>query len=218
MIGVLLLSMEIKDRKYIKPSEYAELFGIHYRTAVRHFKEGKIEGIQDSETNTIFLVNPFYEEQQNTVNNDNKNKAILYARVSSSTNKKSLEGQIERMRLFAAAKGYEIVDEYKEIASGLNSNRKKLNKILDRNDFEILIIEYKDRLTRFGSEYIEKILNLKGQRLEIINKTNKKDEDIVDDLVKIITCFCDKVYDPRRSKKCTEKIVEIIKKKNENSL
>lgn len=92
-------------------------------------------------------------------------RAILYARVSSTTNKASLDGQLTRMRQFAAAKGYTVVDERKEIASGLNENRKQLLPLLSRQDYDVLIVEHKDRLSRFGSTYIEQALINNGVKL-----------------------------------------------------
>lgn len=122
-------------RKYIKPKECAEIAGLHYRTIIRKYKEGKIEGIHDGVR--IYLKNPNYQEPQEQTK---ENRVVLYARVSSSTNKTSLDGQIERMRDYSAAKGYTIVREVKEIASGLNDKRKKLNSILESKDWDILLV------------------------------------------------------------------------------
>lgn len=196
----------MQEKKYLKPSEYAKLYGLHYRTVVYYFKKGKIEGYQDKETNTIFLKNPLYRDE----NDRDYDKVFLYARVSSSTNKKSLDGQIERMRSYASAKGWQIVGEEKEIASGLNENRKKLNKILDQSDYDILLVEYKDRLTRFGFEYIQRILNGRKQKIEVINKTENKNEEIVNDFVSIITSFCAKLYTSNRKAKAKKLIKELI--------
>ena len=193
-------------KKYIKPSEYGKMYSLNYRTVVRHFQEGKIKGFQDKKTGTIYLENPFYKEEDDR----NYDKVFLYARVSSSTNKKSLDGQIERMRSYASAKGWQIVGEEKEIASGLNENRRKLNKILDQSDYDILLVEHKDRLTRFGFEYIQRILNGRKQKIEVINKTENKNGEIVNDFVSIITSFCAKLYTSNRKAKTKKIIKELI--------
>ena len=143
---------------YMKISEYAKQYGITYHTAWHHFHKGKIPGYQDPDTGTIYIERP--SEKTKTPGN----RAVLYARVSSSTNKSSLESQLDRMRLFAAAKGLTITSETSEIASGLNENRKKLWKLLDNNaDWDVLIVEHKDRLTRFGFTYIEALIREKRQ-------------------------------------------------------
>lgn len=136
----------------------------------------------------------------------------MYARVSSTTNKASLDGQIERMRDYSAAKGYTVVREVKEISSGLNDERKKLDSILQSRDWDILLVEHKDRLTRFGFNYFNSMLNKNNQKVEVINNSIKKDKDeeLVEDLVAIITSFAGRIYGKNRKKK-TEKIIEELK-------
>ena len=146
------------EKEYIKASEYAKKMSLHIRTVYRYYHNGKIKGYQDKETETIFILNPFKNKSENNI----KNKVVLYARVSSNENKDNLEKQLERLRLYAIAKGYQIIKEIKEIGSGLNDNRSKLNYLLEKelSNFEILLVEHKDRLTRFGFNYIDIFLNL----------------------------------------------------------
>ena len=188
-------------QKYMKLSQYAKNLGIHYKTAWRHWHENKLNGYQDPTTGTIYVL-----DQDTNVPMGSQIRAILYARVSSTTNKASLDGQLNRMRQFAAAKGYIIVDERKEIASGLNENRKQLLPLLSRQDYDVLIVEHKDRLSRFGSTYIEQALINNGVKLEIINKIENKDNELIDDFVSIITSFCGRIY----GRKCKAKTQEII--------
>ena len=197
-------------QEYIKLKEWAKRQGVHSNTAYRWFHQGLIEGAyQEPTTTSIFVKLPNKEE---SVEKRNKNRVILYARVSSSTNKASLDGQIERMKLYAAAKGYLIVDEVKEIASGLNENRKKFNSVLERTDYDILLVEHKDRLIRFGYNYIEMLLKNKNQSIEIINTTESKDktQELTEDFISIVTSFCGRLYGANRKKK-TKKIIETIK-------
>lgn len=195
-------------QEYIKLREWSKRQGVHFNTAYRWFHNGLIEGAyQEPTTKSIFVKLPEHEE-----NNTSQNRTILYARVSSTTNKASLDGQIERMRLFAAAKGYVIVDEIKEIASGLNENRRKFNSILERTDYDILLVEHKDRLIRFGYNYIEMLLKNKNQRIEIINNAESKDktQELTEDFISIVTSFCGRLYGANRKSK-TERIINTIK-------
>lgn len=194
--------------EWIKPSEYARMMGIHYRTAVRHFNLGYIDGYKDENTGTIYLKNPKYVNAKK----DGPTKVVLYARVSSTVNRASLDGQIERMRQYAAAKGYVVVDEVKEIASGLNDSRRKLNSILKEDNWDVLLVEHKDRLTRFGFNYFS-MLEKSGQRVEVINIADNKDNEIMDDFIAIITSFCGKIYGSNRKKK-TETIIKDLKAKD----
>ena len=199
------------EQEYIKASEYAKLFGNHYRTIIRHYKAGLIEGFTN-QYGRVYLKNPKYQEKENL---ESGNKVILYARVSSSTNKDSLDGQIERLRNYASIKGYKIVGEYKEVASGLNDNRRIFNQILERDDYNILLSEHRDRITRFGYHYLEKLLNRLNIRLEVINEIETKDKEIIDDFISVITSFCEKIYGNKRKQK-TNEIIRSLNEENEN--
>ena len=196
-------------KKYIKPSEYAKIYSMNQRTVTNNFHKGLIQGKQDEKTKTIYLLNPEYEEHQVALN---EKRVILYARVSSSTNKASLNGQLERMRLYAYARGYKIIDEITEISSGLNDNRPKLNQLFKRTDFNILLCEHKDRLTRFGFGYIKSLFDRVGVTVEAINESCKtKDEELVDDFVSIVTSFCNRIYERNRKKKTMDIIIGQIR-------
>ena len=110
----------------MKLSEYAKKNSITYRTAQNHWKLGLIKGKQ-LPTGTIVV---FDDEQQSIYSN----QVILYARVSSSENKNNLENQLKRLRDYAAAKGYKIIKEVKEIGSGLNDKRPLLQSLFEKDD------------------------------------------------------------------------------------
>jgi len=191
------------QQKYIKLSEYAKNNCITYRTAYRHWEEGKLKG-KKTPTGSILIVNDDIIESDPLV--------ITYARVSSSENKSNLESQSERLRNYANAKGYKIYKEIKEVGSGLNDNRKKLESILKDESIKIIVVEHKDRLARFGLNYINTLLELQGRRIEIINEVNDSKEDLMQDFVSIITSFCARLYGNRRKNRKTEKLIEELNK------
>ena len=80
--------------------------------------------------------------------NPEHNKVAIYARVSSNENKINLDSQAERLKQYAIAKGYTIVEVVKEVGSGVNDNRPKLLKLLEKDSYGTIIVEHKDRLTR----------------------------------------------------------------------
>ena len=197
------------EPKYIKPSEYAKIMSMHVLTVRKHFHKGLIKGKQDPETGTIKLLNPLYKGENETTNK----RAILYARVSSTTNKKSLDGQLQRLENYASAKGYTIVDEVTEIASGLNDHRTKFTKILNRSDYNILLAEHKDRVTRFGYNYLDVLLKRLGVTLEVVNQADTKDNELMDDFVSLVTSFCNRIYGRRRKDKTNQIIKDITNEK-----
>lgn len=196
-------------KKYIKLSKYAKNHSITYGTALRHYHKGLLNGYQDETTKTIYIE----EETKSVVNT---NRVALYSRVSSSENRKNAEKQLEQLRMYSLAKGYTIVEEVIEVASGLNDNRPKLEKILKKDNYDILLVEHKDRLTRFGFNYIEVLLEKSQQRVEVINYIQEEKEDLINDLVSIITSFCARIYGQRRTKRKTEDLIKELKKEQLN--
>jgi len=186
---------------YKKLSEYARENSVTYKTAWNRFVAGKIKGAFLDETNHVKI--PLFPEINNQTN------VILYARVSNNDKKLELDNQLNRIRDFATKNAYIIIDEIKEIASGMNDNRPKLNKILVRDDWNMIIVENKDRLTRFGFNYIELLLKLKGKQILVINQVNEDKEDLLNDLISIFYSFSERIYGLRR-KKNKEEIKQFI--------
>lgn len=180
--------------KWIKLSNWAKSVGLTYRTAHRHFKEDKIPYKTKILPSGGLLV--CLEENNLFVDRD----CIIYCRVSSPNKKEDLKRQIDRCSEYAIKNGFNILKVYKEIASGMNDNRRELNKLfneLDSKDFT-LIIDNKDRLTRFGFNYIDKFFNSKDCKINIINKSDDDQQDLMKDLISIITSFCCRIYGLRR--------------------
>lgn len=194
--------------KLIKLSEYAKQNGIGYRAAWNRFNAGKIPNAVVSEVGTIFVN----IEEQTTKEEFN----VVYARVSTSDQKKDLDKQVERIVQFANSKGIEIHKVYKEIASGLNDNRPKLNELLSNNKITNIIIENKDRLTRFGYNYIQTLVKQNGGNIIIMNTLDNDKDDIIQDFVSVITSFCARIYSKRRNKTNVEKIIKELELENKD--
>jgi len=142
-------------------------------------------------------------------------RAIIYARVSSSDQKKDLNRQIEYLTQYCLAKGYRIVNVLNDVASGLKTNRKGLLKLFNyvvNKQVDVVVITYKDRLTRFGFEYLEYFFKEYGVRIEVVYGEEPKDahQELVEDLLAIITSFTGKLYGMRSHRK--KKLVQGFKK------
>lgn len=192
----------MKEQIYKKLSEYAKENSVTYRTAWNRFKSDKIKGAFMDNTNHVLI--PLFPETISATN------AILYARVSNNDRKKELEYQLERIRNYSINNGYNIIDEVKEIASGMNDDRPKLNKILLRKDWDVIIVENKDRLTRFGFNYLNLLLKLNGKQIIVINNSNEDKQDLINDLVSIIYSFSTRLYGLRKRKN-KEDVINFLK-------
>jgi len=186
----------------MKLSTYAKKLGLTYKTVWRLWKEGKLDAYQ-LPTGTVIV--------REEIKDKLPNKICIYTRVSSSENKDNLKRQAERLKEYAIARGYQIYKIVEEVGSGVNDNRKKLSQILKDKDYNKLIVEHKNRLTRFGFNYISILFNQLGKEIEVVNETDNSKQDLMQDFISIITSFCARLYGLRRSKRKTEKIIKELK-------
>lgn len=182
-----------------KISEYAKLHRVSYRTVWNWIAQGKVK-IETSLTGRHLIV----ENEMTTPS------VAIYARVSSSENKSNLERQVERLTSYANAKGYKVEKVVKEIGSGVNDERKGLTALLKDKSINLIIVEHKDRLTRFGFHYIETLLAVQDRKIEVLNPVQDEKEDIIQDFVSIITSFCARIYGQRRTKRNTERLIKAL--------
>lgn len=93
-------------------------------------------------------------------------------------------------------------------------HRSKFVKLLKRNDYNILLAEHKDRITRFGYNYLSILLARCGIQLQVINQIDNKDQELLDDFISLVTSFCNRIYGRRRKDK-TQKIIKDIQHENQ---
>ena len=194
--------------KYYSINEMSKILGVSAQTLRNWDKNGKLKPHHTSTNGYRY----YSKEQLNTLLNIKPNierQVIGYCRVSSNKYQDDIERQIENMRLYLTAKGkpFEIITD---IGSGINYKKKGLKqliKLIISNEVEKVVVLYKDRLLRFGFELVEYIANLYNCEIEIVDNTKKSEQqELVEDLVQIITVFSCKLQGKRANK--TKKIVE----------
>jgi putative resolvase len=179
-------------------------------TAWRWFKQGKLP-VKAIQTPTGMILVDAGDEAK--VLTQHKSAAI-YARVSSHDQKKDLEGQVARLSIYAANHGLRITRVLTEIGSGLDGKRKKLLSILSDQSIDIILVEHKDRLTRFGFEYIETLLKSQSRELVVTDEKENENElsdDLVRDMIEVLTSFCARLYGKRAARNKALKAMEAIK-------
>ncbi len=178
--------------------EYAIDHGIKYRAAWNRYKAGKIPSALQDEFGKILIKEDIP---------DRPFKVACYARVSSSQNKDNLERQADRIVKYANVSGFPVAIVVKEVGSGLNDNRPKLTKLLKDIELTHIIVEHKDRLTRFGFNYIKNWLSSRQCIIIVINKVETDKEDLMQDFVSLVTSFVARLYGLRRSRRKTEQLI-----------
>ncbi len=159
-----------------KISEYAKLHQLSYRTIWNRVKSGELQ-VERTDRNRLFIVEELPKEEA---------KIGIYARVSSSENKENLERQKDRLVSYCNAKGYRVEKIVVEIGSGLDDKRPKLEKLLLDPTIQVIVVEHADRLTRFGLNYIVKLLALQHRRIEILNPPQDEKADLMEDFVSLV--------------------------------
>lgn len=191
--------------KRIKLSQASKILGLSYRHTQRLVYAGKIPCIL-SDTGRRYIQESWLLKQTGSEIADGCRCAI-YSRESSSENKSALHSQTEGLRRYAQAKGWQITRVVEEFGSGVNDQRKKLTTLLRSRDYDVLLVEHKDRLTRFGFSWFETICPF---RIEVVNRAEDKTSDLMHDLVAILTSFSARLYGQRRGRKKTEAAIKAI--------
>lgn len=199
----------------MKLSEYAKRVGVSYQTAHRWFKTGKIQGAYQIETGTVIVPDSAIPDESGVYNP--RFKTVVYARVSSNEQRKTnLETQAERMQNFCLANGWVVDRVVKEVGSGLNDERKKLLSIFRDTHVKRIVVEHRDRLTRFGFNYLETFAELEGFEIVEADKTLDNDkDDIMADFTAIITSFCARLYSKRRGKNKADALKKVLLNEDE---
>ena len=140
---------------------------------------------------------------------------IGYCRVSSRKQQDDLERQTENMRNYLCAKGYKF-EIITDIGSGINYNKVGLNILLDKvikGEVDKVVVLHKERLLRFGFELVENLCKRYGTSIEVVDNTPKTEEqELVEDLVQIITVFSCKLQGKRANK--MKKVIAELKDEN----
>jgi len=196
------------------PAKAAKLLGVCVKTIHRWDKTGKIKTIR-TPTNQRRI--PESEIRKLLGLKQHSFRCAIYARVSSQKQLKegNLERQKERLIKAAQERGYDLVVVVSEQASGLNEKRrglKKLFKLASKGEIDIVLIEFKDRLARFGYSYIEEIFKTHGVKIELLEQKETQDatQELVQDMLAIIAVFAAKLYGAR-SKKFRQKVRKAMK-------
>ena len=130
-------------------------------------------------------------------------RTVLYARVSSADQRVDLERQVERLKAFAAAQGWRDCEVVAEVGSGLNGKRRKLLRVLKDPRVGRIVVEHRDRLACFGFEMLEAALYASGKQLVVM-------DELVRDLLAILTCACGRLYGRCSARKRAKRALEVM--------
>ncbi len=171
----------------MKLSVWAKREGIHYMTAWRWWRNGK-------------LPVPAYKTPSGSVMvslpEDRGGRTAAYARVSAHDQTRDLDRQVARVTAWAMAQGQRVDLVVTEVGSGLTGKRRKLLQLLANSNMTTIIVEHRDRLARFGVDAIKAALDAQGRRLLVVDPAETSD-DLGRDMIEVLTLFCARLYGRR---------------------
>ena len=189
--------------KYYSSKTVTKILGVTAQTLRNWDKEGKLKPAYIKSNGYRYYSEESilsYTQERKTKKNLN---VIGYARVSSKKQIDDLERQVNNIKEYLSSK-YETYDIITDIGSGINYNKPGLLKLIEKinkKEVDLIVVLYKDRLLRFGFELVEHFANLNNVKIEVLDKIDKtQDEELVEDLVQIITVFSSKFQGKRKNK------------------
>ena len=204
-----MIHMSELTKDFYKTGEIAKFLNVSTRTVQNYCMDGKLDEIFTATNRRLISKESFitYLTKHNLLVDDSSSTKYdaIYARVSTHKQKErgDLERQIDTISRFAIDKNPKKLKIFSDVASGLNDNRKQLNNLLDsvmNNEVDRIFIHYKDRLTRFGFNYLMKICSKYNTEIVIVsNDTNTKtlQEELAEDIISVIHSFSGKLYGMR---------------------
>ena len=194
-------------KEYYKTGELAKMIGKQTRTVQSYCIKGDINSIIIPSGKRIISRDEVikYLRSSNLLYEDDNKIDLIYARVSTNEqkNRGDLDRQIDYIIREIIAKNPKNLKVFSEVGSGLNDNRTELKKLLDmvmNDEIDRIFILYKDRLTRFGFNYLEQICNKFGTKIIVISEEIQEksiQEELAEDIISIIHSFSDKLYGMR---------------------
>jgi putative resolvase len=173
-------------------TEWARAQGIHVTTAYRWYREGVLP-VPARKVGRLILVSP------GTAAASAPGGAGLYARVSCHDQKADLDRQVARLSAWAVQAGMPVVRVEAEVGSGMNGARARARRLLADPAAAVVVVEHRDRLGRMNTELVEAALAAHGRRLVVLDGSEVTD-DLVRDMIEVLTWFCARLYGRRSAR------------------
>ena len=194
----------MKNKRLLSPKEAAFELGISVKTVHRWDEAGTLRTVRTAGNQRRIPIEEISRLRRQGEGKQGAERCVLYARVSSGRQEQDghLARQTERLKEAGTARGYEVVQVITEQASSLNEGRrgmKRLLALIKEQAVEVVLIEYPDRLVRFGFSYLEEAFSWMGVRLEVLDppKQLEPSEELLQDLLTIVTVFAGRLYGHR---------------------
>ena len=183
--------------KRISLTAWGRLYGFDKATTSRLHRTGKLPPelqIEQLPNGRYYVVVP----------PESEGRCVVYARVSSADQKDDLDRQVGRVVAWATRQGHRPDEVVKEVGSGLNGNRPRLRRLVADHTVRTIVVEHRERLCRFGFEYLEAALAGRGA-LVLVMEEGELEDDLVRDVTDVMTSLCARLYGRRSARRRAER-------------
>ena len=190
-------------RRRISLTAWGRLYGFDKATTSRLHRDGKLPPelqVETLPTGRHYVIVP----------PDNDGRCVVYARVSSADQRDDLDRQVGRVVEWATQQGLRPDEVVKEVGSGLNGNRRRLRRLVADHTVGTIVVEHRERLSRFGIEYVEAALAGRGARILVMDEAELED-DLVRDVTEVMTSLCARLYGRRSARWRAERALAAAK-------
>lgn len=188
----------------MKLAEWARANGVHPQTAYRWFRQDTMPVPARRLPSGTILVNA-------PGSGSPAGRAVVYARVSAHDQRADLDRQVARLTEWATGQGVPVAEVVTEVGSAMNGKRSKLKRLLADPQATTIVVEHRDRLARFGVEHLEAALSAQGRELIVVDPGETTD-DLVRDMVDVLTSFCARLYGRRGARNRAMRAVTCAKR------
>ena len=206
--------------KLVNVSQAAEMLGVSTKIMRLWDNDGKVEAVRTAGGHRRYRVSEIEKLQgikHEEVKKPDKENVAQYSRVSSHEQKEKgdLDRQTTRLTKYAVDKGYHVAHVLTDVGSGMSSNRarlKRLFELVENHEITKVIVEHKDRLSRFNFGVYERYFSSHGVKIEWMDSETSKtyEQELVDDMISLMSSFSSKIYGKRsaenRKKRKLEKL------------
>jgi len=192
-------------------AQFAKQMGVSVKTLQRWDREGRLKAKR------TLSGRRYYDEADlatalNLPQRPAIRRTVAYCRVSSPAQRPDLQNQRAALESYAVSKQL-VVDEWiMEIGGGLNFERKRFLRLVDaivEGEVSRLLIAHQDRLARFGFALLKHLCETHHTELVVMNtETLSPEQELVQDLMRIVHCFSSRLYGLRNYRKALEKALK----------
>ena len=208
------------SKKMVSIGKAADMLGVCLDTLREWDKEGKIVPVKTPGNHRRYLVSDIEKFQGIAVKEDKTDivsiPVVAYSRVSSHEQKAKgdLERQSGRLLTYCVKKGYNVVKSYEEVGSGMCDTRPRLRqlfKLVEEKQVKKVVVEHKDRLTRFNFQFLSDYFGSHGVEIEWTEDVLGKsyEQELVEDMLTLMSSFSNKIYGKRSAENRKKKKQEL---------